>query len=69
MLIFSHALPMLSPLPRNETKINFSGAVDGTAVWPSNYKPVAWHDDADTIMLKLGLYHIKNKVWRYFDRP
>lgn len=43
-------------------KVTFSGAVEGRAVWPSDYKPVAWHDDADKVMFKLGLYHIKNKV-------
>ncbi|CAB1105416.1 unnamed protein product [Ectocarpus sp. CCAP 1310/34] len=43
-------------------EVYFSGAVKGKAVWPSSYKPVAWSDDADTIMFKLGLYHIKNKV-------
>ncbi|CAM9093516.1 unnamed protein product [Pylaiella littoralis] len=43
-------------------EVSFSGAVSGKAEWPSNYKPVAWNDDADTIMLKLGLYHTKNKV-------
>ncbi|CBN74038.1 conserved unknown protein [Ectocarpus siliculosus] len=43
-------------------EVYFSGAVEGKAVWPSSYKPVAWNDDADTIMFKLGLYHIKNKV-------
>lgn len=47
-------------------KVNVSGAVDGRAVWPSSYKPVAWNNDADTIMLKLGIYHIKNKVRRLF---
>ncbi|CAB1096171.1 unnamed protein product [Ectocarpus sp. CCAP 1310/34] len=44
--------------------VYFSGAVNGKAVWPPSYKPVAWNDDADTIMFKLGLYHIKNKVGR-----
>lgn len=44
------------------SKVNFSGAVSGKAVWPSGLKPVAWHDGADTMMFKLGLYHIKNKV-------
>lgn len=43
-------------------QVTFSGAVDGKAVWPSSYKPVAWNNDADSIMFKLGLYHIKNKV-------
>lgn len=43
-------------------KVNFSGAVRGKAVWPSSYQPVAWHNDADKVMFKLGLYHIKNKV-------
>ncbi len=46
----------------NVVKVNFSGAVNGKAVWPSKYKPVAWNDDADSIMFKLGIYHIKNKV-------
>ncbi|CAM9203087.1 unnamed protein product [Ectocarpus sp. 8 AP-2014] len=43
-------------------EVHFSGAVEGKAVWPSSYKPVAWNNDADTIMFKLGLYHIRNKV-------
>ncbi|CAM9124123.1 unnamed protein product [Hapterophycus canaliculatus] len=43
-------------------EVNFSGAVSGRAVWPSSVKPVAWHDGADSMMFKLGLYHIKNKV-------
>eukprot|EP00752_Nemacystus_decipiens_P010979 g9756.t1 len=43
-------------------EVIFSGAVEGRAVWPSDYQPVAWHEDADRIMFKLGLYHIKNKV-------
>lgn len=43
-------------------KVTFSGAVEGKAAWPSSYKPVAWNNDADSVMFKLGLYHIKNKV-------
>ncbi|CBN74037.1 conserved unknown protein [Ectocarpus siliculosus] len=43
-------------------EVHFSGAVEGKAVWPSSYKPVAWNNDADTMMFKLGLYHIRNKV-------
>ncbi|CAM9098334.1 unnamed protein product [Scytosiphon promiscuus] len=43
-------------------KVNFSGAVTGQAVWSSSLKPVAWHNDADTMMLKLGLYHVRIKV-------
>lgn len=39
-----------------------SGAVEGQAVWPSNQKPVAWQSDADMMRLRLGLYHIKDKV-------
>lgn len=62
LVVYSHALPILPPRPRNVTKVNFSGAVNGKAVWPSKYKPVAWNDDADSIMFKLGIYHTKNKV-------
>lgn len=48
--------------PRDTLKVTFSGAVEAKALWPSSYKPVAWNNDADSIMFKLGLYHIKNKV-------
>ena len=34
-----------------------SGAVEGKAVWPQDVKPVAWHEDANTVRMKLGLYH------------
>ncbi|CAN0104949.1 unnamed protein product [Scytosiphon promiscuus] len=43
-------------------EVKFSGGVKGVAVWPSSYKPVAWNNDADAMMFKLGLYHIMNKV-------
>lgn len=63
-LILRHTLHASCPvyLFVRVVKVIFSGAVEGRAVWPSDYQPVAWHEDADKIMFKLGLYHIKNKV-------
>ncbi|CAM9466102.1 unnamed protein product [Ascophyllum nodosum] len=43
-------------------QVDFSGAVEGTAIWPSSYTPVAWQDDADMMNFRLGLYHKKNEV-------
>ena len=37
--------------------MKLSGAVEGKAVWPKDIKPVAWHEDANMVRIKLGLYH------------
>lgn len=31
-------------------------------MWPKHLKPVAWHDDADRVRMKLGLYHKIDEV-------
>lgn len=43
-------------------QVTLSGAVEGKAVWPKHLKPVAWHDDADRVRMKLGLYHKIDEV-------
>lgn len=43
-------------------QVTLSGAVEGKAVWPSHLKPVAWHEDADRVRMKLGLYHKIDEV-------
>ncbi|CAB1114978.1 unnamed protein product [Ectocarpus sp. CCAP 1310/34] len=43
-------------------EVNISGAVSGTAVWPSDLKPVAWHRDSEMVRMKLGLYHSIHNV-------
>lgn len=43
-------------------QVTLSGAVEGKAVWPKHLKPVAWHDDADRVRMKLGLYHKTDEV-------
>ena len=41
----------------NTKQVTLSGAVEGKAVWPQDVEPVAWHEDANTVRMKLGLYH------------
>lgn len=43
-------------------QVEISGAVRGTAEWPSNLEPVAWHRGAEMVRMKLGLYHATHKV-------
>lgn len=42
--------------------MEISGAVSGKATWPSDLKPVAWHNGGDMVRMKLGLYHSTNNV-------
>lgn len=42
--------------------MELSGAVEGTAEWPSHLEPVAWHNGGDMVRMKLGLYHSTNNV-------
>lgn len=49
-------------LPRHYLKVEISGPVSGKAVWPSNLKPVAWHNDGEKVRMKIGLYHFTHNV-------
>ena len=42
--------------------MSLTGAVEGTAVWPKALTPVAWHNDAEKVRMKLGLYHEEDEV-------
>lgn len=43
-------------------QVELSGAVEGKAVWPEDLPPIAWHNDAEKVRMKLGLYHEEDKV-------